>query len=140
MWTANILDKGMKRDIINVQVEFSKEGVESDKLNFEGRTVEEIHNTINSQLKARTERDEDFLALKVGQFVPVEKVTEEVVEPTEEEVAKQVWESTKQKLSQALELREMAIKAGRDIDPQRQKDIDELAKFVDENFKNEYVE
>jgi len=139
MWTAEIVAKGVEKDRIALQVEFSKEGEESVKVPFSARTVEEVNNTINQYIHGLDGRDAELEKLTLGDWTApvVEEVAE--VEPTDAEVAEELWNTTKGKLEQALALKEMAIKSGREVADDRQKEIDQLAAFVDAYFKIEYV-
>jgi len=139
MWTAKIVAKGVEKDRIALQVEFSKDGEESVKVPFSARTVEEVNNTIKQYIHGLDGRDAELEKLTLGDWTApvVEEVAE--VEPTDAEVAEQLWNTTKSKLEQALALKEMAIKSGREVAADRQKEIDQLAAFVDAYFKIEYV-
>jgi hypothetical protein len=68
----------------------------------------------------------------------------EPVEPTAEEKAameaQAAWVDAYQKLEKAKKLRQLAIDSGREVNPERQAEIDALAEFVDFNFKNEYID
>ena len=139
MWKAEIVAKGVEKDRIALQVEFSKDGEESVKVPFSARTVEEINQTIKQYIHGLDGRDAELAKLTLGDWT--EPVVEEVaeVEPTKEEAAEQLWNTTKSKLEQALALKEMAIRSGREVAADRQKEIDQLAAFVDAYFKIEYV-
>lgn len=139
MWNAKILDKGTDKDRIAVQVEFSKTGEESIKVNFTARTVEELNRTIGNYKTSLDNRDAELSALTLGDWTAPDEEEAAEVEPTPEEQAETAWNSAKSKLEQALALKKMAEEAGRPVAAERQAEIDQLAAFVDANFKIEYV-
>ena len=139
MWKADIKAVKNVRDLMSLDVEFTN-GVAEDTytISFEARTKEEAERTIQNQITNLEARDKEIATISTGEFVaPV--VEDTVVEPTAEEIAAKQWQVAKSKLEQALELKRMAVEAGRTVDPARQAEIDALAEFVDTNFKSEYV-
>jgi|TARA_R110000851_G_scaffold29_5_gene116 hypothetical protein len=140
MWTANIKAVKNVRDLISLDVEFTN-GVEEDTyiISFEARTKEEAERTIANQISNLTARDTEITSIKIGEFTPTPVVEKVVVPPTEEQIAEATWNEAKRKLNLALGLKRTAVEAGREVNPERQVEIDGLAEFVDVNFKSEYV-
>lgn len=139
MWNVEILDKGTDKDRIAVQVQFTKAGEEALTVNFTARTAAELNQTIKNYQDNLASRDADLDTVTVGAWTaPVEEAPEAPTQ-TEDEIAEATWNTAKGQLEQALELKRMAIEAGRPVSPERQADIDALAAFVDANFKSEYV-
>lgn len=135
MWNVTIRDKGVKDEAITIQVEFSK-GEESIVRNFAGNTKDELDRRIKQQLDALTKRDENIELVATGEWTaPVE----EAPEPTAEEQAEAEWIDAHNRLKKAQELADMAVKAGQEVTPERQQLIDDLAVYVNTNFKPEYV-
>lgn len=144
MWTATITDKGVVRDVIALQVAFSKEGEETIKVNFEGRTVDEINRTIKNYKEALDNRDTELSKLTTGDWA--EPIMEEVVaiETPEEiatrefETAKAEWLKKKEALTTMVDDMERGKLIGIDADLNQLAIMKNLGDWVNANMKQEY--
>lgn len=120
-------------------------GTEDVTIPFVIENKELMDKTLLSIVARMNQAEADVAITPNGEAYEVEiPKTPEPVEPTAEEKtameAQAAWVDSYQKLEKAKKLRQLAIDSGREVNPERQAQIDALAEFVDTNFKDEYID
>jgi len=120
-------------------------GIEDVTIPFVVENKELMDRTLLSVVDRMNKAEADVAITPNGDaYTPVIPEAPKAPEPTAEEIAtmqaQDAWLEAYRSLEAAKKLRQLAIDSGREVNPERQALIDGLAAFVDENFKQEYVD
>ena len=135
MWKVTIRDKGIKDELITVQVEFSQ-GDESIVRNLGGNSKSEIDKLITNQLDALEKRDEEIESVTVGEWnKPAQEIEKD---PTPEEAERDAWIEQWESYRHAKKAMEELAEAGIEPTEEEIESFEALKKWVADNRKIEY--